>query len=838
MAKHISTARIMELLDDPEFHMLAAESPWAFQAELDAVNDFLRATTPTLSPELLAAQPVETRIVGQRTKRVDDPGRITGQAIYSSDLHLPGQLQTAILRSPYGHAIVDDIDTSAAEAIPGVAAVVTFKNVPKLRIGGPPDQFILNQEVHFAGEEIAAVAAEDMHTALEAIRAIKVNWRVLPNITDPEAALKPDAPDLLAGSKGGGTAGFAEETPTAKESGAQSGQPKRNRSEQVYPLTKRGDFESAYASAPIKHEGVFTTGTLQHATMEPRMAVARWDGPEHLTVWASTSYVLGIRSELAALFNLPRSHVRVICDYMGGSFGDKSSGGRHARLAAVLAQMTQRPVKVSYDRPGNFKAATHRFATRVSFKAAATQDGQLVAYAVDALSDAGGYDAFSLPDLMVSLVRTYHVENALFQHASVITNRSPSGYLRCVGNPQGTFAQEVFMDELAEKVGINPLDFRLKNVETQGDQDRKLPWASCGIVECLQRGADRIGWSKKWHAPGASIKGSKAHGIGLSAHACAHGSMTMPMTAMMKIDQDGSLDVIVPSTEIGAGQATTMMMIGAETVGVKLSQAHPSFNDTAFTPDSSSSSGSRQTISAGSAVRNAGLDLKQQLLLQAVKPLPPKNEPLLSAKPEDLDTGDGFVFVKADPSKRVAIADVVKSTGGPMMGRGAHTIPPGIGMSTFAAGFAEVEVDTDTGTVTLLSYVGSNDVGRAVNPLGVEQQMHGGISMGVGMALGEDMKYDGPNGFPVIWNWENYAMPTTLDMPPTDAFDTIIVEPGDKVGPYGAKGVGEPPTSPPAPAIANAIYNAIGVRIHETPITRDKILAALAARRAGQASGR
>lgn len=314
----------------------------------------------------------------------------------------------------------------------------------------------------------------------------------------------------------------------------------------------------------------------------------------------------------------------------------------------------------------------------------------------------------------------------------------------------------------------------------------------------------------------------------MSAHACAHGSMTMPMTAMLKIDVDGSLDVIQPATDIGAGQATTMMMIGAETVGVKLEDAHPSWNDSAFTPDSSGTNGSRQTISAGNAVRVAGLDLKWQILQQATKPLPPKNAPFLPGKPEDLDTGDGFVFVTSDPTTRVAIRDVVASTGGPMMGRGAHTIPPNYGMSTFGAGFAEVEVDLDTGEVTFVRYVGAHDVGKAVNRLGVEQQIEGGSSMGFGMALGEEMKYDLPGNFPVTSNWENYAMPTTLDVPKWADFRPVIVEPGDAVGPYGAKGVGEPPASTPAPAIANAVYNAIGVRIHDAPLTRDKVLAAIA----------
>lgn len=824
MTKPISTERVLELMRDPEFNLIASESPWAFRDELDAVNEYLRASTPTLPDFIRAAQTTATRIVGQRVQRPEDPARITGQAVFASDVHLPGMLHTAIIHSPYAHASIDSIDTSAAEALPGVRKVLTYKNVPPVKLGSGPDQFILNQEVHFAGEEVVAIAADDIQTAREAAGLVKIQWKVLPFVTDPQAALAASAPDLQGGGKG-------------------------NKLGIAYPLTKRGNFDTAYASAPITLERTLTTPTIQHATMEPRVAVASWEGPEELTVYVGTQYIMGVRAELAATFGIPRSHVHVIGPYVGGGFGDKSSSARHGRLAAVLSQMTQRPVKVEYDRNLNFKAATHRYATVVSLKAGADKSGKLLAYRADAVSDSGAYPAFSLSDVMVSLVRVYHVENAYFQQTSVLTNRPPSGYQRCVGNPQGTFVQEVFMDELADKCGLNPLDFRLKNVETYGDQDnaipadlenaaagngtqaettnKQLPWASCGIVDCLQKGATAIGWQQKWHKAGAAITGRTAHGIGLSAHACAHGSMTMPMTAMMKIDQTGSLDVIQPATDIGGGQGLTMMMIGAETVGVKLSNTHAASNDSNTSPDSSGTNGSRQTISAGSAVREAGLDLKYQILVQATKPLPPKNQPFLSGTPQDLDTGDGFVFLKADPTKKVAIADVVASTGGPMMGRGAYTIPRGHGMSTFAAGFAEVQVDLDSGDVNLLSYVGANDVGKVVNQLGVEQQMQGGISMGMGMGLGEEMKIDPQNGFTTQWNWENYAMPTVLEHPKFAAFQTIAIEPIDAIGPYGAKGVGEPPTSPPAPAIANAIYNAIGVRIYDAPITRDKVLAAI-----------
>jgi CO/xanthine dehydrogenase Mo-binding subunit len=365
-------------------------------------------------------------------------------------------------------------------------------------------------------------------------------------------------------------------------------------------------------------------------------------------------------------------------------------------------------------------------------------------------------------------------------------------------------------------------------VETKGDQDAKLPWASCGIVECLQEGAKAIGWKQKWHKPGTKITGSKAHGIGMAAHACGHGSMSAPMSAVVRLDRDGSLDMNNGLTEIGGGQSTAMMMIAAETVGTTFEQAFPAWGDSGYTPDTGGTFGSRGTPSAGSATLNAGLDLKYQILQEAVKPRGAQRKPLIDAKAEDLDTGDGFVFLKSDPSKKVPLADVANATGSPMIGRGTHVVPPGYSQSVYAAGFAEVEVDTDTGEVTILRYVATDDLGKVINLLGAEQQIEGGVSMSIGFALAEEMKFDGPNNFPVNATWENYAMPTALEHPKWADFQPFAIESISKIGPYGAKGLGEPPTCPPAPAIANAVYNAIGVRIHDAPISRDKVLAGVA----------
>ena len=799
MSKRLSTKRILELLDDPDFLLAVAEFPTEHQAEIDAINEYVRSTAPAVPAPVAALAPSVTRLVGKRVPRVEDPARLTGQALYASDVHLPGMLHTAILRSPHAHAVIEDIDTSAAEALPGVRAVLTYKNAPTKTIGGPPDRFVLQREVHFAGEEVAAVAAEDIHTAREALALIKITYRVLPSIIDMKEAIAPGAPDIVGNAKG-------------------------NRTSAAAPV-KRGSFDAAYASASVKHEGTYSTSTLQHGTLEPYVTVARWEGPDHLTAWNSTQYVPGVRSGLASYFGLPRSKVRVIAENTGGGFGSKTGAARESYLAAVLAKMTQRPVRVNYDRPASFTAPVHRFADIVTLKAGVGADGKIVAYSAYNIGDAAAYGAGA--SALVPIQRLYRADNALFEYVGAYTNRGPSGPQRCVGDPQGTWAQEIFIDELAEKAGMDPVAFRLENVETKIDQNTGRKWASCGIVECVEQGAKSIGWQQKWHKPGAAITGTKAHGIGMAAHACAHGSMSLPMASVVRLDQDGSLDINQGLTEIGGGQSTALMMIAAETVGVKLESAQPTWADSGYVADTGGTYGSRGTISAGSAVRNASLDLKMQILQETTKPRGANNKPLLEGKPEDLDTADGFVFLKSDPSKKVALADVAGATGSPMIGRGTHVVPPGFSMSVFAAGFAEVEVDLDTGEVTLLRYVATDDVGKVVNALGVEQQIEGGASMSFGFALAEEMKFDPPSDFPVTWNWENYAMPTALEHPKWADFRPIAVEPGDAIGPYGAKGLGEPPTAPPAPAIANAIYNAIGVRIHDAPITRDKVLAAI-----------
>ncbi len=800
MTAKLSQTRIRELLDDPVFLLAIAEEPDAHQDEIDEINAYLRATTAPLPTNVSQAAPAAFKYLGTRVRRIEDPARLTGQAIYVSDIKLPGMLHAAILGSPHAHALIQSIDTSQAEKLPGVHLVLTYKNAPNKKLGGPPDQYLLQQETHTAGDEVAAVVADDWHTAKEALGLIKIDWKVLPSFSDMKKAMAAGAADIVGDKKG-------------------------NRARASTPA-KRGNFDSAYASAAVKHEGTYSTSTLHHAYIEPQVAVARWEGPERLIVWESTQYIPGVRANLAAYFDMPRSHVRVICENMGGGFGGKTGANRPGYLAAVLAKMTARPVRVCYERPMIFKSTSHRWQNEMTLKAGVDGSGKIVAFNVSNIGDAAAYSGSN--DNRVPPERLYRMANANFENTGVVTNRGASAAMRCVGDPQGTWCQELFIDELAEKAGVDPVKFRLANFETEKYQGNGHPWASCGIVECVEKGAAAVSWFSTWHKPGAKITGRKAHGMGMAAHSCSHGAMSVPTAQIVRLDRDGSLDLNQGLTEIGGGQSTAMMIIAAETIGVELKDAMPGWGDSAFVADTGGTYGSRGTISAGNGVLAASLDLKRQLLERATTPLPPKNAPMLDAKPEDCDTGDGYAFIRANPSKRVKLADIVASTGSPMIGRGAATVPPNYQQGTFSSGFAEVEVDLDTGEITLLRYVASNDVGRVVNRLGIEQQMEGGSSMSMGFGLGEEIVYDPQHNFAVTWNWENYGMPTVLETPKWGAYTPITVESVDAIGPYGAKGVGEPCASPPAPAIANAVYNAIGVRIHDAPLTRDRVLAAIA----------
>ncbi|MDI7259875.1 MAG: xanthine dehydrogenase family protein molybdopterin-binding subunit [Thermodesulfobacteriota bacterium] len=726
-------------------------------------------------------------IIGKHQPQLDAWERVSGKAKYASDLYLPGMLYAKILRSPHPHAKIINIDVEKAKALLGVKAILTPKDMPPYRWHA--DMPILTDTARFEGDDIAVVAAVDEDVAREALDLIKVDYQALPFVLDPQQAMKPEAPKIHP------------------QGNIIGGKPL---------LFQRGDIEKGFQESDLVYEDNYRTSLLQHATSEPRVCVALWEGGK-LTLWDSTQYTFSTQAGLSRALKIPMSKVRVICEFMGGGFGDKTGPERYNVLAALLTKKTGRPVKIEFDRDENFLAAHHRYPTIWHLKYGVKKDGTLIALYAKVIADMGGYGHFAGAGGSLETMRSvYRCPNLKAEGYSVHTNKPEGGFLRCVGHPMGQFAQEVHMDIIAEKLGMDPVEFRLKNHARleDGDQDRKLPFTSNGVEECIRRGAEEIGWRQKWQKPGSS-SGPKKRGIGMAIHACRHGAMTVPSSGMVRINSDGTVNVLTGTSDIGGGQKGAMAMIAAEELGVPLEAVSVTSADTDVTTDTGGSTGSRQIMTGGTGIRLAAADARRQILEIAARELK-------TAK-ENLEIRGGQIYVQGS-DKGIPLGEALRSAPASIIGRGIGQLPKGFIIHTFAAHFVEVEIDTRTGKVKVLKLFAVHDVGKAINMLAVENQIEGGAIQGMGFGLMEDQILDRTTGICVNPNVLDYKMFTIKDVP---EIYPLVIEPYDPHGPFGAKGVGEPPYSVPAPAIANAIYNAIGVRFKEIPITPRSILEGL-----------
>jgi CO/xanthine dehydrogenase Mo-binding subunit len=727
------------------------------------------------------------KIIGKRQPKVDAWERVSGKAKYASDIYLPGMLYARILRSPYPHAKVVNIDVERAKALAGVKAVLTFKEVPSFRWHA--DMPILTDTARFEGDDIAVVAAVDEERAREATDLIKVDYEVLPFVLDPEEAMKPGAPKIHP------------------QGNIIGGKPL---------LLERGDIEKGFKEADLVYENSYRTSLLQHATSEPRVCVARWAGGK-LTLWDSSQYTFAVQTGVANALKIPMSKVRVICEFMGGGFGDKGSPERYNVLAAFLSKKTGLPVRIEFNREENFIATHHRYPTVFYFKYGVKKDGTLTAISSKVIADMGGYAHFAGAfGCMETVKMVYRCPNLKVEGYSIYTNKPEGGFMRCVGHPMPQFAQEVHMDIIAEKIGIDPVDFRLKNYARleDGDQDRKLLFASNGMEECIKKGVEAIGWRQRWQKPGSS-PGPIKKGLGMAVHSCRHGFMTEPSSGMVMINADGTVNVLTGAVDIGGGQKGTMAMIAAEELGVPLEMVSVTSADTDVTTDTGGTTGSRQTMTGGNGVRLAAADAKKQLLEIAAKEL--------KTSQDNLEIREGKVY-PLNSDKGISLEDVLKKAPASIVGRGIGRVPQAVILHTFAAHFAEVEVDIRSGKVKVVKLVAAHDVGRAINLMATENQIEGGAIQGMGFGLMEDQIIDRSTGICVNPSILDYKMFTIKDVP---EIVPIIVESIDPYGPFGAKGVGEPPYSVPAPAIANAVYNAIGVRFNRIPITSRLVLEGL-----------
>ncbi|MEI6725567.1 MAG: xanthine dehydrogenase family protein molybdopterin-binding subunit [Actinomycetes bacterium] len=753
---------------------------------------------------------MNTCIIGKGLPRIDAVPKVTGEAQYTVDIKLPGMVIGKILRSPHAHARIKSIDTTAAAQLKGVLAVITAKDVPDGLFSfyqWLADKNILcGEKVRYIGDEVAAVAAVDEDTAEEAIALIKVEYEPLPAVFDLESAMAPGAP-LVHDDK---------------------------ESNSTWSVSRLfGDPDKALAECDYVVEGDYVTHAQAHTCLETSNCVAKWDKKDRLTIWTNAQAPHTQRQEVPRILGIPKRQVRVINSYMGGGFGSKLVMDVKLPIAAVLSRLTGRPVRIVNTRSEEFTTGKTRYPYTMHLKTGATRDGRIVVRDLKVIGDAGAYHdkgpaTINFSSMMFGTL--YDVPNIRFEAEMVYTNKEMGTAFRGFGNPQVTFATESQLDELAHKMGIDPLDLRIRNSNcSMGTTSCGAEICGCAMTECMEAAARAIDWESKKARP----KGGKLRGVGLANMVHTGGGGRFygynSAEAFIKLSDEGTVTLITSALDMGQGSHTTMAQIAAEELGVSLSDINVMANDTDLTPYDLGSWGSRATFMDGNAVQAAARDARASLVEAAAE--------MLEADPADILIEESQIWVKGSTEKH-DLAEIVEHAvnehGTPLSGTGqfvdklpeGYTIPTAFAKNipcfSFGTQAAEVEIDPETGQVRVLKVVAAHETGTTINQAMAEGQIEGSIAQGIGFALMERViRQDGK-----VQNdrFLDYKIPNIGDMPEIEA---ILVESVGTKGPFGAKGIGEPGLVPTAPAIANAIFDAIGVRFHELPITRDQVLEAL-----------
>jgi CO/xanthine dehydrogenase Mo-binding subunit len=756
--------------------------------------------------------------VGSRLPRREAREKVTGGAQFLDDIVRPGMLHAAYLQSPLAHARIASCNVAAALALPGVRAVLTGDDFPRLGAGSVKDMpFLARGKVRYVGEPVAAVAAETLAVAQAAARLIEVVYEELPAVLSIDDALDETKPPIHEDF-----ASYQRSHPVEQRGNVLA-----------YQEFVEGDVASAWGRCDIVAENVFTTQSQYHNALEPTGAIAEFDASGKLTIWSTTQSVFRVQAEVAELLGIPMAKIRAVSPRIGGSFGGK--GGAHLQpVAAELARRTRRPVKLVLPRPDDFMMMLRRHPSRIRIKTGALRDGTLLAREVDVLLDGGAYCSESPEVLGHALLMgrgPYNIPNARICGRVVYTNKLRAGGFRGFGNPQVTFASESQLDELARRLGIDPFDLRLKNAMRAGDKFLGgQTVAACGLVECIEkvRAAARGRPRPRRVGPG------RRRGLGLAclAHVCGF----LSTSANVRLLQDGSIALSTGAVDCGQGADTALTQICAEALQVDPERVNYVNPDTDASPYNWGTSGSRVTYMVGRAVAGASEKVKNAIFEHAAD--------MLECAKEDLELRPGgFVGIAGVPDRRVSFADVGRRAhyiaGGPVMGQDSlmydgerfdpkRAVVRGfpfsrIGTYVFGAQAVEVEVDETTGEIAVVAAWCAHDVGRAINPQAVEGQIHGGFAQGLGFALVEEMAWDG--GTPINPTMMDYRVPGAKDVP--YAIETIIVEHPEPSGPFGAKAIGEPPLVGVAPAIGNAVADAAGIRLRDLPMTPERVLGAL-----------
>nr|WP_026201227.1 molybdopterin cofactor-binding domain-containing protein [Cupriavidus sp. UYPR2.512] len=748
-------------------------------------------------------------VIGHSVKRTDLLDKVTGNARYVADMPFPGLLFGKMKRCNVAHARIRGIDTSRALALPGVKAVLTHENVPRVLHAGSPhprsasvtcDQYILDDKVRYWGEGVAAVAAISEEIAERAVELIEVEYETLPAVFTTEDAERSDAPRIHDREPGGNL---------------------------VLPpvIIKRGDVEAGFAEADFILEGLYEGGRPTPAYMEPNVCTTSWDGNGNLTVWISTQTAFMVRGIMAEVLGLPLHKVRVLVDHMGGGFGAKQDLFQQEFLCALLARETRRPVRMEYTREETFLGGRTRHPARIWLRQGFRNDGTITARQAKVVFNSGAYGSHGPGVTNVgtaAMVSLYRCDNVLLEGRCVYTNSPIAGAFRGYGVVQTYYALDVQMDEAAAHLGIDPAELKLKNAVREGDiAPSNHPLIGHGLEACIEKGMELVDWPALRQRPRAT-SGPLRTGWGLGCE--MHGSSAYPGikeqgNAIIKMNEDGTVVLLTGAAGLGTGAHTALAQIVAEELSLPFEAVSVVHGDTDVVPWDIGAFASHTTYMVGKAAQMAAGEIKRQLFERAAK--------LMECETEALTLTAGVIAVRDRDGPTLTVREAVMPRKGIPAAQlvGTATYHPTKSYS-FAAHFVEVAVDTETGFITVQQVVPVHDVGKVIHPVAAAGQIEGGIQQGIGHTLYEDYQIDMRTGRSLNANFVDYKMPLAMDMP---EIRTVILEAApDPGGPFGAKGVGEDPIVAIGPAIANAVFDAIGVRFRHYPIKPEQVLQALA----------
>jgi CO/xanthine dehydrogenase Mo-binding subunit len=781
----------------------------------------------------------EYQYIGKSEYNVNATAKATGRAKYCSDMQLTGMLHAKVKRSPYPHARIVSIDTSKAEQLPGVKVVIVGdeKTCPSRFGAGVADEYVLaRNKVRYVGDAVAAVAAKNEQIAQEAVDLIEVEYEELPAVFDGEEAFKQNPPAVLH-----------EDLKSYQT--LRSVPPKfdENRPNVFnYFRIRRNNADDGFKEADFVFENRFETAMIHHVQMESHCGVAMVDDSGRLTVWGTSSKPYGMHRDISESRGLPSSAVRIIIPtHVGGGFGGREPKAEQIAASLALAQKgyPKRPVKMKFTREEHLSTTTTRAHYIVDIKTGVKKDGTIVANKMRLILVGGAYAGtgyLTARNAAFGPAANYRIENFSLDAYGVYTNQRMAGAYRGFGNAESLWGMESQMDIISKTLNIDPLEFRLKNCIDEGDLNAfQEIMHSVGGKECLRAAAEAIEWGKKTEATEPHLKRGKGIALGNKYSIAPTAS-----AAIVKVHPDGLVELRTSTVDLGQGSSTIFCQMIAEEFKIPVSKVRVLNPDTDITPFDLGTASSRSTFNMGNAIRKASQDAKNQLFELAAKEL--------EANKDDLETADSKVFVKGSPERSLEIKDlfIPMVIGGYTLKEGAEIIgkatyylsgvipDPETGASERPASFymfvaqaAEVEVDTQTGKIRVVKIVTAPDCGKAINPMQVVGQQEGGVlSMGIGSTLMEEVITD--NGVMLNPQFADYKIPTTLDCPDLANYKSVIIETAHRDGPWGAKGVGEGTMVCSAPAIANAIHDAIGIRFHSIPITPEKVLKALKEKKA------